>query len=325
MLLPPAESPFARPLVDGAVRVGNRFCVLPMEGWDGTTAGEPSDLTRRRWQRFGASGAKLVWGGEAVAVRHDGRANPNQLLLSATRRARLARRPRHRAPERFGPNAATDLISAPAHALAAFTTERLNRPALGRRQSGPSSGPGGVTLMTDGAGIAWRRVHRGRASCYAAFHSSIQKLWLLRSRLLAPRACRPLAPSRTAPVHFTSSRYPRHGARMASASAVGHRQRAVSKRVDAGRAGTAIRAGWGSGSTTRTPSCGLEAGARLRAAARGIRWAWACNAGSPYARAFAAGLFRRPTVTALAKWLRGAATDRRLPAGPSFGWCSWVG
>jgi len=53
-----------------------------MEGWDGTRDGEPSDLTRRRWQRFGASGAKLMWGGEAVAVRHDGRANPNQLMIS---------------------------------------------------------------------------------------------------------------------------------------------------------------------------------------------------------------------------------------------------
>ena len=99
-LLPPAESPFGQPFVDGPVRVGNRFCVLPMEGWDGTTAGEPSDLTRRRWQRFGASGAKLIWGGEAVAVRHDGRANPNQLLMSERNRAgagvapRRARRPR---------------------------------------------------------------------------------------------------------------------------------------------------------------------------------------------------------------------------------------
>ncbi|MEL7496388.1 MAG: NADH:flavin oxidoreductase [Planctomycetota bacterium] len=62
--------------------IGNRFCILPMEGWDGTTDGLPTELTRRRWQRFGASGAKLIWGGEAVAVRHDGRANPNQLVLN---------------------------------------------------------------------------------------------------------------------------------------------------------------------------------------------------------------------------------------------------
>ncbi|MFW5772752.1 MAG: NADH:flavin oxidoreductase, partial [Phototrophicaceae bacterium] len=44
--------------------------------------GRPTDLTRRRWQRFGESGAKLIWGSEAVAVRHDGRANPNQLMLN---------------------------------------------------------------------------------------------------------------------------------------------------------------------------------------------------------------------------------------------------
>lgn len=62
--------------------IGNRFCILPMEGWDGTTDGKPSDLTMRRWKNFGDSGAKLIWGGEAVAVRPDGRANPNQLLSS---------------------------------------------------------------------------------------------------------------------------------------------------------------------------------------------------------------------------------------------------
>lgn len=52
-----------------------------MEGWDGTTDGLPTELTRRRWQRFGASGAAWMWGGEAMAVRADGRANPNQLML----------------------------------------------------------------------------------------------------------------------------------------------------------------------------------------------------------------------------------------------------
>ncbi|MEC9091472.1 MAG: NADH:flavin oxidoreductase [Planctomycetota bacterium] len=62
--------------------VGNRFAILPMEGWDGTPDGKPTDLTRRRWRNFGISGAKLIWGGEAIAVNHAGRANPNQLLLN---------------------------------------------------------------------------------------------------------------------------------------------------------------------------------------------------------------------------------------------------
>jgi 2,4-dienoyl-CoA reductase-like NADH-dependent reductase (Old Yellow Enzyme family) len=59
----------------------NRFAILPMEGWDGTDDGRPTDLVRRRWQRFGQSGAGLVWGGEAFAVRADGRANPHQLCM----------------------------------------------------------------------------------------------------------------------------------------------------------------------------------------------------------------------------------------------------
>ena len=57
--------------------VGNRFTILPMEGWDGTTDGMPTELVARRWGRFGESGAKLIWGGEAVAVHPAGRANPH--------------------------------------------------------------------------------------------------------------------------------------------------------------------------------------------------------------------------------------------------------
>src|SRR5262249_32247915 len=83
-LVAPGDSPLARSIEVDGVRVGNRFCILPMEGWDGTREGEPTELTRRRWRHFGISGAKLIWGGEAVAVRPDGRANPHQLTLSAS-------------------------------------------------------------------------------------------------------------------------------------------------------------------------------------------------------------------------------------------------
>lgn len=84
------ELPFADPPDLDALRLpieiagrscANRFAVLPMEGWDGTDDGRPTDLVRRRWQRFGTSGAGLVWGGEAFAVRPEGRANPHQLCL----------------------------------------------------------------------------------------------------------------------------------------------------------------------------------------------------------------------------------------------------
>jgi 2,4-dienoyl-CoA reductase-like NADH-dependent reductase (Old Yellow Enzyme family) len=112
-LAPPAASPLAQPIEIDSVRIGNRFCILPMEGWDGTREGEPSELTRRRWRHFGISGAKLMWGGEAVAVRHDGRANPNQLMLTRkTERAIASLRGEliasHR--ERFGSNADADLF-----------------------------------------------------------------------------------------------------------------------------------------------------------------------------------------------------------------------
>lgn len=84
---PAADSPLAAPLAlgdgpQGPIEAPNRFVIQPMEGWDATPDGKPSELTRRRWQNFGRSGAGWIWGGEAVAVRPDGRANPNQLVMS---------------------------------------------------------------------------------------------------------------------------------------------------------------------------------------------------------------------------------------------------
>jgi NADPH2 dehydrogenase len=87
----PQDSPLSQPVSADGLAIGNRICVHPMEGWDGTPDGKPSEATTRRWRRFGASGAKLIWGGEAVAVRHDGRANPNQLLVNRDTRGDLAR------------------------------------------------------------------------------------------------------------------------------------------------------------------------------------------------------------------------------------------
>jgi 2,4-dienoyl-CoA reductase-like NADH-dependent reductase (Old Yellow Enzyme family) len=86
-----SASPLAEPLRVNGIAIGNRIAIHPMEGWDGEPDGRPSDLTIRRWQRFGRSGAKLIWGGEAVAVVHDGRANPNQLLIGEHARDGLAR------------------------------------------------------------------------------------------------------------------------------------------------------------------------------------------------------------------------------------------
>lgn len=85
-----SDSPLAQPLERSGIKIGNRFAIHPMEGWDGTAEGQPTERTVRRWKRFGSSGAKLIWGGEAVAVCHSGRANPNQLVMAPNTREGLA-------------------------------------------------------------------------------------------------------------------------------------------------------------------------------------------------------------------------------------------
>ena len=83
-------SPLAEPLEVAGFKLGNRWCIHPMEGWDANPDGSPSELVLRRWQRFGQSGAKLIWGGEAAAVQESGRANPRQTLATASNEAGLA-------------------------------------------------------------------------------------------------------------------------------------------------------------------------------------------------------------------------------------------
>jgi 2,4-dienoyl-CoA reductase-like NADH-dependent reductase (Old Yellow Enzyme family) len=89
-ILTGAQSPLRWPTDRGPFKIGNRIAVQPMEGWDATPDGAPSENTIRRWRRFGRSGGKLIWGGEAVAVSHEGRANPNQLLAAPRTQESLA-------------------------------------------------------------------------------------------------------------------------------------------------------------------------------------------------------------------------------------------
>lgn len=74
-------SPLCAAVQIGSRRVGNAVAIHPMEGCDATLAGTPDELTFRRYDRFGASGAKIIWG-EAAAVVREGRANPRQLVVS---------------------------------------------------------------------------------------------------------------------------------------------------------------------------------------------------------------------------------------------------
>ena len=77
------DSPLRQPLSRAGIRLANRIAIQPMEGWDATRDGNISESMLRRWHRLGTSGAKLIWGCEAAAVSHAGRANPNQLMVSA--------------------------------------------------------------------------------------------------------------------------------------------------------------------------------------------------------------------------------------------------
>ena len=124
-------SPLAAPIDIGGFRVGNRWCFHPMEGWDATADGLPTEPLLRRWRHFGLSGAKLIWGGEAVAVLPEGRANPNQLLASACGRAGFATlvatvRDAHR--EQFG--LSDDLLVA----LQLTHSGRFSKPTAAGRQ-----------------------------------------------------------------------------------------------------------------------------------------------------------------------------------------------
>lgn len=77
-----ATSKLAEPIQFGSKVIGNRFAILPMEGWDAELNGEPSELVERRWINFANSGAKLLWGCEAAAVNYDCRANPRQIVIN---------------------------------------------------------------------------------------------------------------------------------------------------------------------------------------------------------------------------------------------------
>ena len=76
-----------------------------MEGCDGDVEGRPEKLTFRRYERFAAGGAGLLWA-EAIAVVPEGRANPRQLWLNGKSKetfVSLIAHTREVAAEHFGP------------------------------------------------------------------------------------------------------------------------------------------------------------------------------------------------------------------------------
>jgi 2,4-dienoyl-CoA reductase-like NADH-dependent reductase (Old Yellow Enzyme family) len=86
-----ADAPLGRSIKYGRHAIGNRWCILPMEGWDCLPDGSPGELTERRWLRFGRSGAKLIFGCEAAAVMHSGKSNTRQLMITEKTADNIAR------------------------------------------------------------------------------------------------------------------------------------------------------------------------------------------------------------------------------------------
>jgi 2,4-dienoyl-CoA reductase-like NADH-dependent reductase (Old Yellow Enzyme family) len=58
----------------------NAMVIQPLEGFDGTLDGNPSDLIFRRYRRYGRGGAGILWY-ESIAISDDGRCNPRQMII----------------------------------------------------------------------------------------------------------------------------------------------------------------------------------------------------------------------------------------------------
>ena len=94
------------PVQIGHKVAGNAFGIHPMEGCDGTLDGKPSELTIRRWERFGRGGAKLIWG-EATALFDEVKSNSRQLVINdetASSMESILNLTRNAHREEFGPN-----------------------------------------------------------------------------------------------------------------------------------------------------------------------------------------------------------------------------
>jgi 2,4-dienoyl-CoA reductase-like NADH-dependent reductase (Old Yellow Enzyme family) len=103
-------APLFQPLEIGSRTVGNRWCIQPMEGCDGERDGRPGELTFRRYRRFGAGGAKLIWG-EACAVTPEARASSRQIWLNESTKPDFARMVHDcRAAHRIANGSDTDLL-----------------------------------------------------------------------------------------------------------------------------------------------------------------------------------------------------------------------
>ena len=122
----------AEPVACGDLLIPNALAVHPMEGADGDAQGRPGPLTLRRYERFAAGGAGLLWA-EAIAVTPEGRANPRQLWLHEDNKAdfaELVERIRRVAADSMGPDHRPVLVAQLTHSGRYSNPEGTPAPVL---------------------------------------------------------------------------------------------------------------------------------------------------------------------------------------------------
>ncbi|MHC4365445.1 MAG: oxidoreductase [Planctomycetota bacterium] len=96
----------AEPVNVGRLVIPNSLAIHPMEAADGDAQGHPGELAFRRYERFAAGGAGLIWA-EATAVVPEGRAYPRQFWLNDQNKESfetLVKKMREVAAESMGPD-----------------------------------------------------------------------------------------------------------------------------------------------------------------------------------------------------------------------------
>lgn len=61
--------------------IPNSIGIPPLEGFDGTFEGAPTETVYRRYERYARGGAGLIWY-ESIAISDDGRCNPLQMVMN---------------------------------------------------------------------------------------------------------------------------------------------------------------------------------------------------------------------------------------------------
>ncbi|MFI4912082.1 MAG: FAD-dependent oxidoreductase [Sedimentisphaeraceae bacterium JB056] len=158
-------SVLGEPVKIGNVTAPNSMAIHPMEGADGTNEGKPGPLTIRRYKRFAAGGAGMIWA-EAIAVVPEGRANPRQLWLHEGTKeafADMIKQAREAAAESMGPDHNPVIVAQLTHSGRYSKPNGIAEPLIPERDpyrdplipeafpttTRPSNIPGEHSILTD--------------------------------------------------------------------------------------------------------------------------------------------------------------------------------